>query len=85
MKLELKKTLIASRLNINVKIVVVQIRREREEGNLVSKKGKSRKRCTSNDEDKKIVDYVKDHPLTTRAEIKQQVKVNCSISTIKRK
>ena len=76
MEVEFKKTSIASWFNINAKTVDLWIRKEREESNLAPKKGKVNL-------EKKIIDYVKDHPLTKGTEIKQ-VNVNCSISTIKR-
>ena len=43
-KAGIKKTSIASRLNINVKTVDLWIKREREEGNLAPKKSKHKKR-----------------------------------------
>ena len=81
----IKKTSIATQLNINVKTVDLWIRREKEEGNLFPKKGKPRDRCTSYEDDKKIIDFVKENPLTTRAEILREVEVNCSASTITRR
>ena len=81
---ELKST-IAEKLKLNPKTVSLWIKRHEEEGNLNCKERGHKEKCTTRTEDEKILEYVKNNPMTTTVEIRRKLKINCSAQTILRR
>ena len=76
---------ISKRLDVHRNTVSLWLNRFKNEGNTIRKQRVNYdiNRTTTKEEDEAIIKYAKEHPISTKREIKEKLKVNCSINTIR--
>ncbi|KAL7634885.1 UNVERIFIED_CONTAM: hypothetical protein RMT77_015262 [Armadillidium vulgare] len=81
----MKKTHICRELGVTLKTVQKWIKRNEEEGDLRDRSRSGGPRCTTSNEDSKIIENAGRDPFTNAREIQRQLQMNCSDETIRRR
>ena len=76
---------IASQLNIHKTTVYRWLRRYAQGRELENEHRTGRPRCTTEEEDNQIFDFVCDQPVTSTTEVKQETRIQVSKNTIRRR
>ena len=79
------RTTITEKLNLDLRTVSRWINRNEKEGNIKLKKKAHWGKCTTNEEDLQILEYVRNNPLTTTTDIRQKLQLKCSVTTTTRR